>query len=141
MNYLAPLMVSVLMAGCVTIDQMIGNKSVDENLVGIWSGEYEKQDGTHIAWTQVRNEEGSYLTFFKVRESSGNTSESVESGNWWVEDKLFHEINPKLAKEPFVYKYSFYHSNCLKFEQAQLDETMSDQGQYSFTECEKGKTP
>ena len=69
MKYLVPLVVSILMTGCVTIDQMISRKSVDDNLVGVWDGEYEKQDGTHIAWTQVRNEAGSYVTFFKIRKS------------------------------------------------------------------------
>ncbi len=141
MKKLIPLFVPFLISGCVTLDSMIGQKTVDDNLVGIWNGEYDKQDGSHVEWTQVRNGDGRYLTFFKVRKSSGDTSESVESGNWWVEDRLFHEINPKWAKQPFAYKYTFYNADCLKFEQSGRAETANENGLYSFTECKKRANP
>lgn len=141
MKTLIPLVISLLLTACATIDHGLGRGLIDENLVGIWVGEYKKEDGTRIEWTQVRNETGRYLTFFKVRKASGDTSESVESGNWWVEDHLFHEVNPKWAKAPYVYKYAFYDTGCLSFEQTESGDSSRNRGRYSFTECRKAGPP
>ena len=121
-----------------------GNKEKEtslRSLEGSWVGEYLEKDGTLKRWKQIRRHDGEYVTFFGYKRTNGQIDEFVDSGKWWVEGDLFHEINPKTAAKPFVYRIKFYKSDCIRFEQVSAGDSEKNSDPYIFTECKIDNAP
>lgn len=123
--------------GCEVITAANQPPYIDVKLIGVWKGEYTEQDGTIKHWTQTRNADGTYAIEFSFIElEDGTTKNFTESGRWWVQEGLFHEIALPDMRQPDKYQYSFREKECVSFvlvESNELTESTTDS--YVFSEC------
>jgi len=117
------------------IDQNSRRLSIDIRMIGNWQGEYIEKDGSLKSWGQIRNEDGSYRIEFRFVELDGTVYRLEETGKWWVEKNLFHEIAPSQMQQPDVYQYHFKGNGCIEFLLVESHESPEDIGHYRFVEC------
>lgn len=114
---------------------------IDVKLIGVWSGEILEKGGLLKRWTQIRNADGSYSIDFSFTDPSGESMHFTESGRWWIEKGLFHEISLPDMKLPDKYQYSFKERDCVQFDLIESDGLAEEPGSYVFGECLVADSP
>lgn len=127
--------------GCGTIIASKQQPFIDVKLIGVWSGEFLEEGGLLKRWTQIRNADGSYTIDFSFTDSSGESQHFTESGRWWIENGLFHEISLPDMKLPDKYQYSFKEKDCVQFDLIESDGLAEEPGSYVFGECLLADSP
>ena len=126
----------VSITACATVRDTDSHSPTNKMMTGTWQGGHLMKDGTQKSWQQIRNNDGSYSLYFNYIQTNGETFQATETGKWWIENGLFHEISPSRSKQPDIYQYEFYNNNtCLKFDQISRDPSGDEYDGYSFTEC------
>ena len=125
----------VALLGCSTVTDNHQPLQIDVKLVGIWTGEHEEQDGSTRSWIQERKADGTYSIDFIFMERDGMIERLTETGRWWVEGGLFHEIESPTMKGPDSYQYQFKNNGCIEFLLVASEDSDEDIGQYRFAEC------
>lgn len=74
-------------------------------------------------------------------EPDGTIERQTETGRWWTQDELFHEIAPPGMKQPDSYQYRFKDNRCIEFLLVASDDASEEIGQYRFVECLSNKVP
>ncbi|SET02366.1 hypothetical protein SAMN05216326_10988 [Nitrosomonas marina] len=129
------------LSGCETVPDKYQQSHTDNRLVGTWTGEYVEQDGSVRSWTQTRKVDGTYSIEFLFMEPDGTIERQTETGRWWTQDELFHEITPPGMKQPDSYQYRFKDNRCIEFLLVASDDASEEIGQYRFVECLSNKVP
>lgn len=129
------LLLMVGLFGCETITAANQRPYADVKLIGVWKGEYTEQDGTIKRWIQTRNADGTYAIEFSFTELEGATRSFTESGRWWVQEGLFHEIALPDMKQPDKYQYSFKEKECVNFALVESNGLTESTDSYVFMEC------
>lgn len=97
------------------LSEIDNEKTIDARLVGEWKGGetgHQFKDTTK-EWIMTRNSDGTFLLDFRVT-SGGITQKYEESGNWWVENGLFHEFHEYSGKTD-LYEYKLLNNDQVKF--------------------------
>ncbi|MBX3616758.1 MAG: hypothetical protein KF839_06330 [Nitrosomonas sp.] len=123
------------LTGCKTMMATNQQPYIDVKLIGVWSGEFLETGGLLKRWTQIRNADGSYTVDFSFTGPNGESTYFTESGRWWVEKGLFHEISLPDMKFPDKYRYSFKEKDCVWFDLTESDGFAEESGSYLFREC------
>ena len=131
------LFLAIILSGCEVITAVDQRPFIDVKLIGVWKGEYLEEGGTLRRWIQTRNADGTYAIEFSFTEVSGATKSFTESGRWWIQDGLFHEIALPDKEQPDKYQYSFKANACVSFV---LAESEGGNG-YAFSECLEADSP
>ncbi len=121
--------------GCEGLIKANQRSFIDVKLIGVWEGEYIEKTGTIRKWMQIRKADGSYQIDFSFKEVDGSVNHFSESGKWWIQDGLFHELTPSWMKEADIYQYDFKKKDCVSFTFVSGNESTEDIGDYEFTEC------
>lgn len=121
--------------GCEAIISQSQRPFIDVKLIGVWEGEYIEKTGTIKKWMQIRKADGSYKIDFSFQEIDGSVNQFSESGKWWVQDGLFHELAPSWMKEADIYQYQFKKRDCVSFVLVSGNESTEEVDGYEFTEC------
>ncbi len=121
--------------GCEAIINQSQRPFIDVKLIGVWEGEYIEKTGTIRKWVQIRKADGSYKIDFSFQEINGDVSQFTESGKWWVQDGLFHELAPSWMEEADIYQYQFKKRDCVSFALVSGNESTEAIDDYEFTEC------
>ncbi len=132
---------SVALFACSTVADNSHPQQIDDKLIGIWTGEYDEEDGTTRSWTQTRKANGTYSIDFIFMEPDGAINRLTETGQWWVKDGLFHEIESPWMERPDSYQYQFKDDGCIEFLLVASEESSDDIGQYRFVECLSDDVP
>lgn len=128
-------LLAISLSGCKAITAADQRPFIDVKLIGVWKGEYAEQSGTTKSWTQTRNADGTYTIAFSFTEMDGMTKSFTESGRWWVQDGLFHEIALPDMRQPDKYQYSFKGRECVHFVLVESDGLAEEADSYVFSEC------
>lgn len=130
-----------VLLGCQMIS--VGNQrsSLDVKLIGIWAGEYLEEGGTLKRWKQTRNADGTYVIAFSFTEKDETARDFTESGRWWIQDGLFHEIAVPEKGHPDKYRYSFKNKDCVSFELVESEGFAEEENRYIFSECLEADSP
>lgn len=107
---------------------------VDPKLTGTWTGAVEDSRGNKRAWKQVRHANGKYTITFWYENKGGRKSTSIEQGNWWIKNGLYHEQDNDNMTAPDIYKIKFVTADKLFYEKVKDDSTGYDFEPYSFYE-------
>lgn len=129
------LLLAVSLFGCEAITTANQRPSIDIKLIGIWKGEYLEEGGMIKSWVQKRNADGTYVIEFRFTETNGIIKHFTESGRWWIQDGLFHEIALPDMKRPDKYKYSFKEKECVNFVLVESNGLIESADNYAFNEC------
>ena len=121
--------------GCEAITKANQKPFIDIKLIGVWEGEYIERNGTIRKWMQVRKADGTYKIDFSFKDVDGTVNQFSESGKWWVQDGLFHELAPSWMKEADIYQYHFKKRDCVSFVLVSGNEATEEIEDYEFTEC------
>ncbi|MDJ0807591.1 MAG: hypothetical protein QNJ78_12245, partial [Gammaproteobacteria bacterium] len=109
----------------------------DKSFVGKWQGKHlDAKTGSVKKWVQIRKDDGTYIIQFDHYDNKGKLlGKSNETGYWWIEKGLFHEISPNTMDQPESYLYRFMGKDKIKFISAKPN---SD---YSFEDTRVVKEP
>lgn len=129
------LLLMIGLFGCETITAANQRPYIDVKLIGVWKGEYAEQDGTIKRWRQTRNADGTYAIEFSFTELDGDTKRFTESGRWWVQEGLFHEIALPDMERPDKYQYFFKEKDCVNFVLVESNGVTESTDSYVFSEC------
>ncbi|MCP5242788.1 MAG: hypothetical protein H6940_05045 [Burkholderiales bacterium] len=129
------------LTACGTVSDTYQQSRTDDRLVGVWIGEYVEKDGVTRSWTQTRKADGAYSIEFLFTEPDGIVNRQTETGRWWIQNGLFHEIAPSWMKQPDSYRYRFKDNRCIEFLLVASDEASEEIGRYRFVECLSDKVP
>ncbi len=121
--------------GCEGLTKADQRSFIDVKLIGVWEGEHIEKTGTIRKWKQIRKADGSYQIDFSFKEIDGTVNQFSESGKWWVQDGLFHELAPSWMEEADIYQYDFKKKDCVSFVLISGNESTEAIGDYEFTEC------
>lgn len=115
-------------------------KQIDEKLVGIWVGsEKDKQiEGVSKSWEMTRNVDGTFVLDFQFTQN-GNTQNTQETGNWWVENGKFYEYHAE-SDLTDIYVYKPMGTKRVKFKAAKMNVDMNADT-YEFIDTRKVSPP
>lgn len=130
-----------VLSGCAVIASSTQSTSLDVKLIGVWSGEYLEEGGTLKSWVQTRNADGTYSIDFSFKEPDGTIRRFTESGQWWIMDRLFHELASSGMTHPDKYRYAFDEKRCVRFELIESDGYAEETDRYVFSECLTADSP
>lgn len=133
------LIISLL--GCNAIKRTNQSPFFDVKLIGVWKGKHTEKGGTIKSWTQTRNADGTYTIEFSFTEPDDTTKSFTESGRWWVQNALFHEIAWPDMVQPDKYEYSFKEKDCVSFVLVESNELIEGTDGYVFRECLAADSP
>ncbi len=100
--------------------KLTNDRIIDTRLVGTWTGEEKDQQikGLTKKWVMTRNDKGVFkLDFTMIVE--GKENKTVEEGEWWIENGVFHEYHYESDKTD-TYKYSMLNDKQVKFKSINL---------------------
>lgn len=129
------LLITTVLMGCGAIAASNQRPYIDVKLVGVWQGEYLEEGGVLKRWSQIRHADGSYNIDFSFTGPDGDSRYFTESGRWWVEKGIFHEIALPDMKLPDKYGYSFKKKDCVTFDLIESGGLAEEAGSYTFSEC------
>ncbi|MGZ0018359.1 hypothetical protein [Nitrosomonas sp. wSCUT-2] len=134
-RFSAVILLLCTLSGCVSQITTDQKPFIDVKLVGVWTGEFLEEGGVLKRWTQTRNADGSYTIDFSFTDAKGESTYFTESGRWWIEKGLFHEISLPDMKIPDKYQYAFKQKDCVRFDLIESDGLAEEPGSYVFSEC------
>ena len=113
--------------------QSIENKILDEKLIGIWKGIESNQQiqGMEKLWEMTRYPDGTYSIKFKI-DFRGYISESLEKGEWWIENGKYHEKH-HISQDTDIYDYKILDGNKIRFELLESPNDFNNQN-YQFVD-------
>src|SRR5690606_8111617 len=90
-------------------------KTIDKRLVGVWKGSESGNimEGMSSEWEMTRNIDGTFSLDVKAI-LNGELIEGTESGNWWIENGLFHEFHD-VSGGTDIYNYKVLNTTQIKF--------------------------
>ncbi len=100
------LIILIVLSFCFFSNSCAVKKPIDNRLVGAWWGSEKDEQikGVLIKWIQLRNSDGTFVTYFTNVYEDGTGDSSIESGNWWVQDNKLYE-QTKESKKPDIYSF------------------------------------
>lgn len=112
------------------------DKKIDKRLVGTWVGsEKEEQlEGLEKNWEMQRNEDGTFVLDFRFKRD-GEIQNSIEHGNWWVENGKFYEFHEYSGKTD-SYQYKVLDKDQVKFSAENIYMAMENEN-YTFIDTRK----
>jgi hypothetical protein len=134
-NLFAGALLLFFLNGCGSLATTHQQPFIDVKLIGVWSGEFLEEGGLLKRWTQIRNADGSYAIDFSFTDANGESTHFSESGRWWIEKGVFHEISLPDMELPDKYRYSFKEKDCVRFDLIESDGLAEEPGSYVFKEC------
>ncbi|QOJ23427.1 MAG: hypothetical protein HRU78_06970 [Gammaproteobacteria bacterium] len=141
MKLLFLLFVAIVLLGCQMISTINQRPVLDVKLIGVWTGEYLEEGGALKRWKQVRNADGTYRIEFSFTEKDETVKSFIESGRWWIQGGLFHEIALPEKGHPDKYRYSFKKKDCVSFELVESEGFTEEEDSYKFSECLEADSP
>lgn len=127
----------IALTSCATNMKSISSgKRIDNRLVGVWYGsEKDKQiEGVEKRWTMTRLEDGTFTLDFIFVEN-GQSQNTKETGNWWVENGVFHEYHG-FSGNTDMYKYKVLNNEQIKFTAKSISMDMASEN-YEFIDTRK----
>ncbi|MDR2206457.1 MAG: hypothetical protein LBE36_09945 [Flavobacteriaceae bacterium] len=135
MNYFVTI-ISLVMISCGSMKTLSNGKQIDNRLIGIWTGfESDKQiESMSKKWEMTRNDDGTFVLDFKYTQD-GKTFNSIETGNWWIENGKFYEFHEESGGTD-VYEYTVIDKNHIKFKSVNISIDMNVDS-YEFIDSRK----
>lgn len=115
-NYLFVLIAALSLISCSSqLTTLSSGQKIDKRLVGTWEGAEKDQqiEGLSKSWVMQRNADGTFELDFKFTQD-GHTQNNIETGNWWIQDGLFHEKHNESGNTD-VYSYTVLNQDQIKF--------------------------
>ncbi|MBM9606250.1 hypothetical protein [Desulfopila inferna] len=125
---------SITAMGCVAKYTIPVGGTNDLRFVGQWEGKHFNEKGGYWRkWEQNRHPDGTYKLVLKYYDKSDKfLNRKVETGYWWLQDGLFHEIAPSRMSKPESYKFEFTSNEQIEFSSVQIDKNSDEKVGYSF---------
>ncbi len=100
---------------CSSLQTVAGGKQIDKRLIGTWTGSEKDQQisGVQKSWEMDRKADGTFELDFRFTQN-GQITNTVETGNWWIENEKFHEKHIESGNTD-IYSYQVLGKNQVKF--------------------------
>lgn|SRR5690606_2149161 len=91
-------------------------KIIDLRFVGKWKGSDEGKliSGQTNFWLMHRKEDGTFEIIFETHNENGTIEQSIETGNWFVENDLFFECRAS-DRQIDRYQFEFISTQIIQF--------------------------